>query len=101
MLWPFIHYPAGDAPSRECAVRAPSLGAARDKLASALDVPAWSLRALGPGPTPPAEAPAGWRVTHYPAGDAPSRDYTVRAPSLDAAKRTLAAALNVPVWTLR
>ena len=38
---------------------------------------------------------------HYPAGDAPSRDYTVRAPSLTAAKRTLAAALDVPVWTLR
>ena len=101
MLWPFIHYPAGDAPSRECAVRAPSLDAARGKLARALDVPAWTLRPLGPGPAPPAEAPAAWRVTHYPAGDAPSRDYTVRAPSLDAAKRTLAAALGVPVWTLR
>ena len=101
MLWPFIHYPAGSAPSRECAVRAPSLDAARARLARALDVPAWTLRALGPGPTPPAEAPAGWRVTHYPAGDAPSREYAVRAPSLDAAKRTLAAALDVPVWTLR
>ena len=101
MLWPFIHYPAGDAPSRECAVRAPSLDAARGKLARALDVPAGTLRALGPGPTPSAEAPAAWRITHYPAGDAPSRDYTVRAPSLDAAKRTLAAALGVPVWTLR
>ena len=22
-----------------------------------------------------------WRITHYPAGDAPSRDYAVRAPS--------------------
>ena len=42
-----------------------------------------------------------WPFIHYPAGDAPSRDYTVRAPSLDAAKRTLAAALDVPVWTLR
>ena len=101
MLFPFIHYPAGDAPSRDCAVRAPSLDAARAKLARALDVPAWTLRPLGPGPTPPAEPPAGWRVTHYPAGDAPSRDYTVRAPSLTAAKRTLAAALDVPVWTLR
>ena len=101
MLWPFIHYPAGDAPSRECAVRAPSLDAARGKLARALDVPAWTLRPLGPGPAPPAAAPAGWRVTHYPAGDAPSRDYAVRASSLDAAKRTLAAALGVPVWTLR
>ena len=101
MLWPFIHYPAGDAPSRECAVRAPSLDAARGKLARALDVPAWTLRPLGPEPHPPATEPAGWRITHYPAGDAPSRDYAVRAPSLIAAKRTLAAALGVPVWTLR
>ena len=53
MLWPFIHYPAGDAPSRECAVHAPSLDAARGKLARALDVPAWTLRPLGPGPAPP------------------------------------------------
>ena len=44
MLWPFIHYPAGSAPSRECAVRAPSLDAARAKLARALDVPVWTLR---------------------------------------------------------
>ena len=42
-----------------------------------------------------------WWVTHYPAGDAPSRDYAVRAPSLEAAKRKLAAAISVPVWTLR
>ena len=42
-----------------------------------------------------------WWVAHYPAGDAPSRDYAVRAPSLEAAKRKLAAALDVPVWTLR
>ena len=42
-----------------------------------------------------------WRVTHYPAGDAPPRDCAVRAPSADAAKRVLAAARNVPVWTLR
>ena len=42
-----------------------------------------------------------WPFIHYPAGDAPSRDYTVRAPSLDAAKLALAAALGVPVWTLR
>ena len=98
MLFPFIHYPAGDTPSRDCAVRAPSLEAAKRKLAAALGVPAWTLRPLG---TEPAEPPAGWRITHYPAGDAPSREYAVRAPSLDAAKRTLAATLNVPVWTLR
>ncbi len=42
-----------------------------------------------------------WRITHYPAGDAPSRDYAVRASSHEAAKRKLAAALNVPLWTLR
>jgi len=99
MDWRFIHYPAGSAPSRDCAVRAPSLEAARTKLARVLDVPAWTLRTLGPHPS--AEAPAGWRVTHAPAGDALSRDYAVRAPSLDAAKRTLATTLDVPVWTLR
>ena len=42
-----------------------------------------------------------WWVTHYSAGIAPSRDYAVRAPSLEAAKRKLATALDVPVWTLR
>ena len=42
-----------------------------------------------------------WWVSHYPAGDALSRRYAVQAPSLEAAKRKLAAALDVPVWTLR
>ena len=42
-----------------------------------------------------------WSISHTPAGAAPSRDYAVRAPSLDAAKRKLAAALDVPLWTLR
>ncbi len=42
-----------------------------------------------------------WRISHYTAGDAPSRDYAVRAASLEAAKRKLAAALDVPLWTLR
>ena len=42
-----------------------------------------------------------WWVTHYPAGVAPSRDYAVKAPTLDAAKRKLATVLDVPVWTLR
>ena len=42
-----------------------------------------------------------WRITYYPAGISPSRDYAVRAPSLEAAKRNLAAALDVPLWTLR
>ncbi len=46
-------------------------------------------------------ASAIWRVTHYPAGDAPSREYNVRAPTLEAAKRKLAAVLCVPVRTLR
>ena len=43
MLRPFIHYPAGSAPSRECAVRATSLEVAKRTLA-ALDVPVWTLR---------------------------------------------------------
>ena len=64
MIWQFIHYPAGDAPSRDCAVRAPSLGAARRKLARAL-----SRSRLGPLPArPPAdstdEAPRG--LAHHP-----------------------------------
>ena len=42
-----------------------------------------------------------WWVTHYPAGDSPSRRYAVRAPSFAAAARKLAAFLDVPVWTLR
>ena len=42
-----------------------------------------------------------WRITYYPAGAAPSRDYAVRARSLDTAKRKLAAVLDVPLWTLR
>ncbi len=42
-----------------------------------------------------------WRIIHYPAGDAPSQECKVRAPNLEAAKRKLAAALGVPVWTLR
>ena len=42
-----------------------------------------------------------WWVTHRPAGDTPSRRYAVRAPSLDAAMRKLAAFLDVPIWTLR
>ena len=37
-----------------------------------------------------------WRITHYPAGDAPSRDYAVRARSMETAKRKLAAALDAP-----
>ena len=42
-----------------------------------------------------------WWVTHHPAGNTPTRKYAVRAPSLDAARRKLAAFLDVPVWTLR
>ena len=39
-----------------------------------------------------------WRITHI---TSPGRagDYAVRAPSLEA--RKLAAALDVPLWTLR
>ena len=47
------------------------------------------------------EAPKIWRITYYPADQAPSRDYAVRAPSLDAARRKLADTLNVPRWTVR
>ena len=42
-----------------------------------------------------------WRLIHRHPGDEPSREYIVRAASLDAARRKLAAFLNVPVWTLR
>ena len=42
-----------------------------------------------------------WRILHYPAGDAPSRECLVRARSRETAKRKLARALRVPVWTLR
>ena len=42
-----------------------------------------------------------WRISHYPSGDDPSRQYTVRASSRDAARRKLAAAIWVPLWTLR
>ncbi len=42
-----------------------------------------------------------WRITHYSAGDVPSRQYTVRARSREAARRRLAAAIQVPLWTLR
>ena len=42
-----------------------------------------------------------WWISHYPAGIAASRDYAVRAASIEAAKRKLAAALDVPLWTLR
>ena len=47
------------------------------------------------------EAPKTWRITYYPADQAPSRDYAVRAPSLDDARRKLADTLNVPRWTVR
>jgi len=42
-----------------------------------------------------------WRIIHYPAGGTPSRQYTVRARSRTAARRKLAAAIRVPLWTLR
>ncbi len=42
-----------------------------------------------------------WWITYYPAGDAPSHDYAVRARSVEAAKRKLALAIRVPLWTLR
>jgi len=42
-----------------------------------------------------------WRIIHYPAGDASSREYAVRARSREAARRKLAAAIQVPLWTIR
>ena len=42
-----------------------------------------------------------WRIIHYPAGDSASRQYTVRARSRTVARRKLAAAIQVPLWTLR
>ena len=42
-----------------------------------------------------------WMITHYPAGCANSREYAVKARSREAARRKLAAAINVPLWTLR
>ena len=41
-----------------------------------------------------------WRISHYPAGDAPSRGYAVRARGHEAARRNLAPAIPVPLWTL-
>ena len=42
-----------------------------------------------------------WRILHYPAGIAPSREYSVRARSLKAAKRELATVRGDSEWTLR
>ena len=47
------------------------------------------------------EKPMHWRIIHYPAGAALSRQFTVRANSRAAARRKLAAAIRVPLWTLR
>ena len=42
-----------------------------------------------------------WRIIRYTAGDDPSRQYTVRARSREAARRKLALAIRVPLWTLK
>ncbi len=42
-----------------------------------------------------------YRLTHYPPGDTPSRDYRVQGDTLDAAVRKLARALGVPECTIR
>ncbi len=42
-----------------------------------------------------------WKITHYPAGDVSSREYTVQARNREAARRKLAAAIQVPLWALR
>ena len=42
-----------------------------------------------------------WRLTHYPTGGAPSKDYDVHGRTLDHAIGKLARALRVPTWTIR
>ena len=42
-----------------------------------------------------------WLITHYPAERRQSREYRVRASSLEATWEKLARTLGVPVWTLR
>ena len=42
-----------------------------------------------------------WWITHYTAGVVPSRQYTARARSREAARRQLATAIQVPLWTFR
>ena len=42
-----------------------------------------------------------WTLTHYPPGDASSKDYRVQGDTLDAAIAKLARALRVPAWTIR
>ena len=54
------------------------------------------LYPLGGGQDAVTEDAMTWRITHYAAGDAPSRDCAVRAPNVDIARRKLAAALAVP-----
>ncbi len=41
-----------------------------------------------------------WMMAHYPAGCANSREYAVQARSREAARRKLAAAIQVPLWAL-
>ncbi len=42
-----------------------------------------------------------WMKTHYPASDVRSREYAVKARSREAARRKLAAVIQVPLGTLR
>ena len=42
-----------------------------------------------------------WRIIHYSAGCDSSHEYVVRARSREAARRKLAAAIQVPLWTIR
>ncbi|MCY4489675.1 MAG: hypothetical protein OXF11_21550 [Deltaproteobacteria bacterium] len=42
-----------------------------------------------------------WMMAHYPAGCANSREYAARARSPEAARRKLALAIRVPLWTVR
>ena len=42
-----------------------------------------------------------WTLTHYPPGDAPSKEYRVYGNTLDAAIRKLSDALGVPEHTIQ
>ena len=42
-----------------------------------------------------------WNLTHTPVTDAPEREFAVYGPTLEAARRKLAAALHVSLSTIR
>ena len=44
---------------------------------------------------------SAWRIIHYPPGTAECREYVVKGHTLLGAKRKLAEAIGVPLWSLR